>query len=911
MRTNAVCAWIVMCALCVGLLFAAPVAARADGSSETINVTSLFTPGDGVTVTANKTVAGYESSPYTGLVVESASMYTAEINGVFRDEFHIKFSLVGGTMDRGGSFTMRFTDMTNAENYFDVKFDNVGGVSWQSPRVTVICNKGGVEKKCTSLKDGTVLEELTATPDNWADAYNSHLGGPCFNDAGWRGYLRVKSDNGTLTVTMSDVNGGGEHAIARFDGTSAINNGTTPKEYGMPNINFAQGYKVTFSSDWGPGTDILIDEMGETGDTLVAFGGGGKPTEIAAPAYYTAWKNVPNIVPGDVPSPYHNPADGGFVIPTVQYYLNGEGAAQLQNVSKVTLAKEGESESIDVTDKMGDADGYAFTEAGTYTLTYTAVEGATNYANTLRYTVCVGNYMAVSDLIDTTATLAKHAEGLLIANAGAYDATVNGVFTGDFSFVYSFIGVESWQGLFTIRFTDAQNPAKYFEVQFDYQGSGSVEGETVPSNPPTRAIVQYYDGTTYFDRTTQADGTVLDHRPAREECGEGYSYGPHFASTDWIGKLEMKTVDGKLGIYMGPDGGNLRPVAVFDDTSEISNEAENKAYGLPDFAFEHGYRVSFVSNYGEGTDILIRNLNGLNFSYMDFETHFGLQGNHVLTLNGEAEMTVAHGAPFVDPGAVYSVSLPDAHLTDVIRENVTATQAVDTNTVNADGITLTYSHVHVQDITRIVKVTDQTAPVITITGDSTLTVPHGNVGTAPEASATDNVDTSVVVTNDWTTVITNTTAPGTYTVTYTATDAAGNRATATLTVTVADQTAPVITIAGGDTLTVPQGNVGSAPEASATDNVDTSVVVTNDWADKITNTTTPGTYTVTYTATDAAGNTATATLTVTVEAATGSDDKKSGCGGCGGRIESWHCIAVAVILMGLVVGIMLFKKKRV
>ena len=167
------------------------------------------------------------------------------------------------------------------------------------------------------------------------------------------------------------------------------------------------------------------------------------------------------------------------------------------------------------------------------------------------------------------------------------------------------------------------------------------------------------------------------------------------------------------------------------------------------------------------------------------------------------------------------------------------------------------------------------------------------------------------MTSDWTTVITNTTAPGTYTVTYTATDAAGNRATATLTVTVADQTAPVITITGGDTLTVTQGNVGSAPEASATDNVDTSVVVTNDWADKITNTTTPGTYTVTYTATDAAGNTATATLTVTVEAATGSDDKKSGCGGCGGRIESWHCIAVAVILMGLVVGIMLFKKKRV
>ena len=85
---------------------------------------------------------------------------------------------------------------------------------------------------------------------------------------------------------------------------------------------------------------------------------------------------------------------------------------------------------------------------------------------------------------------------------------------------------------------------------------------------------------------------------------------------------------------------------------------------------------------------------------------------------------------------------------------------------------------------------DTTAPVIVLSGNSTMTVAQGNTFTDPGATATDNVDATVTVTATGTV---NTAADGTYMITYTAADAAGNTATAkTRTVTVTDSV-PVAT----------------------------------------------------------------------------------------------------------------------
>jgi autotransporter-associated beta strand protein len=155
---------------------------------------------------------------------------------------------------------------------------------------------------------------------------------------------------------------------------------------------------------------------------------------------------------------------------------------------------------------------------------------------------------------------------------------------------------------------------------------------------------------------------------------------------------------------------------------------------------------------------------------------------------------------------------------------------------------------------------DTQAPVITLKGSATVSVSAGSSYTDAGATATDNVDTSVTVTTSGTV---DTATPGVYTVTYNATDAAGNAATpVTRTVTVSDTTAPVITLTGSATASVAWGSSYTDAGATATDNVDLIDTVNSGGS---VNANKPGTYTLTFDATDAAGNVATqVTRTVTV-----------------------------------------------
>jgi hypothetical protein len=104
---------------------------------------------------------------------------------------------------------------------------------------------------------------------------------------------------------------------------------------------------------------------------------------------------------------------------------------------------------------------------------------------------------------------------------------------------------------------------------------------------------------------------------------------------------------------------------------------------------------------------------------------------------------------------------------------------------------------------------------------------------------------------------------GTYTVTYSATDADGNIGTANRTVVVEDTTAPVITLTNGDigttNYTVERGTTYVDPGATA----DTGEAVTVNTSQL--NMAVSGTYTVTYSSTDADGNIGTASRTVIVD----------------------------------------------
>jgi len=102
---------------------------------------------------------------------------------------------------------------------------------------------------------------------------------------------------------------------------------------------------------------------------------------------------------------------------------------------------------------------------------------------------------------------------------------------------------------------------------------------------------------------------------------------------------------------------------------------------------------------------------------------------------------------------------------------------------------------------------------------------------------------------------------GTYILTYTTSDAAGNDAIAERTVEVVDTTDPVITLNGANAVSVVAGTAYEDAGATATDNYygDIDVVVTG-----TVDTDTVGTYTLMYTAEDGSNNVAIETRTVTV-----------------------------------------------
>jgi endonuclease I len=160
---------------------------------------------------------------------------------------------------------------------------------------------------------------------------------------------------------------------------------------------------------------------------------------------------------------------------------------------------------------------------------------------------------------------------------------------------------------------------------------------------------------------------------------------------------------------------------------------------------------------------------------------------------------------------------------------------------------------------------DTQAPVITGATDFVLEVGSVKPNWLLGVTATDNVDTSVAVTVDDLQV--DLSIVGMYVLIYSATDSSNNIATITVHVTVVetvtpDTEAPVILGTTNFSLEVSSIKPNWLQGVTASDNVDTSVVVTVD--DSNVQMDVAGTYNLVYTASDKANNTATITVTVTI-----------------------------------------------
>jgi hypothetical protein len=156
-----------------------------------------------------------------------------------------------------------------------------------------------------------------------------------------------------------------------------------------------------------------------------------------------------------------------------------------------------------------------------------------------------------------------------------------------------------------------------------------------------------------------------------------------------------------------------------------------------------------------------------------------------------------------------------------------------------------------------ITVIDSTPPTVALVGASSVTHECHAAFNDPGVTTGDNCGAAVSVA---TSGGFNPNVPGSYVITYTATDGVGNTATVTRAVTVVDTIAPVIALNGANPLVWECHVPFTDPGATASDSCDTSVPVN---ASGSVNVNVPGTYTLTYNASDDSGNAA-ATVTRTV-----------------------------------------------
>ncbi len=236
-----------------------------------------------------------------------------------------------------------------------------------------------------------------------------------------------------------------------------------------------------------------------------------------------------------------------------------------------------------------------------------------------------------------------------------------------------------------------------------------------------------------------------------------------------------------------------------------------------------------------------------------------------ITIIGGTPITITVGGTYIDQGAT---ALDDVD--GDVTSSIATSSNVNTSVVGSYQVTYTANDIAgnissaIRDVNVIAAPADVIPPVIFITGGTPVTVLASTTYTDLGATYTDNVDGGPFAASIASSTV-DTNNIGVYTVTYSATDVAGNVSTAkrTINVIAQDLTAPTISVIGVNPMSVTIGTSYTELGAVSIDNFDgdiTSGIITTGSV----NTSATGTYTIIYTSTDSSGNIASSTRTVNV-----------------------------------------------
>ncbi len=410
---------------------------------------------------------------------------------------------------------------------------------------------------------------------------------------------------------------------------------------------------------------------------------------------------------------------------------------------------------------------------GTYTITYSATDAAGN----------TGTATRTVNIVDTTAPVIN--TSLIASSIGEGDISLGGVSCNESSVTWSISGTDS--NLITIQpfgTSDAatlalKSPAD-FETKTSYSFVISVEDASNNSSTTASVIVSVVNDPSDDPPPPPPPPpapiiTVTGANPVTHERFTTYtdagatSNGGETISVTGIGLIDVNTVGSyQIGYYAtatGPGGDTTgsatRTVNVVDTTAPTIDTS------------------NIVSSIVEN-------------------------GNTTLGLVSSSESAVTWGISGADSNLM-TLTVPDpTNSPQLASIDLNAPADFETKTRYSFAITCTDDEGNQSIVSVNVNVTNDTSddpditpPVITITGANPLTHERTTAYTDPGATATDDTDGAVTVLSELGSVDVNTV--GSYTVTYTATDAAGNSATSARTVNVVDTNAPVINIANVNT----------------------------------------------------------------------------------------------------------------
>ena len=610
----------------------------ANADNEILDTTRYVTVSGATVTAAQDLTAEGSGNIHKGLLISpetTGGTYSGKINGIFKTDMKITFSLPTEKQSNGAAgrvdLTVRFADVNDANNYFDVEYYNCGWSGWYTA-AAVKDNEG--HYRTTRYDNSKTIYDEKYTSGEDAVIYYPFAGDVSGGENGISGYLGLEWDeSGVLNVYAPSKNSSGigiKHTIAKFDSDEYLASDGANSFYGLKKIAFENGFTVSYiakSKNYNSKditTPILIESVTTKGadgaDETFSFENATATTE---PSWFAEYAKIPQISLGDnvIKAKYKD----SFTVPEASYSFPLRGGSDSAVCAKAEYSTDGGATYNDT------AAGEILEAAGSYKLRYTAVEGSSLPGNTVEYSfVIMDEYFDNASAVSVTgATVTAGADksggvthkGLLIEPAeekGIYSGKVNGIFAqGSTTIQFSSPGTSNQATATAIyfKFVDTNDSSNYFTVE--YSQNGWYTGAAVGDNEGHYRTTRYDNPKKILEEKEEHGGDSAYNSIVYPWAGQKDSpIGKLFLDWDGSGVLTVSTTGHE------PTAKPKSTLARFDSDIYASSDGERQFYGLKKINFENGFYVEFgIKASKTANNILLESIVN-NGSAYDFAEEF-------------------------------------------------------------------------------------------------------------------------------------------------------------------------------------------------------------------------------------------------------------------------------------------------